>query len=126
MIKLAQTGIPLYDESKGGLEGFGPLGTSGSNAPTIFNKFLTNTVGIITVIGFIWFLFLLVTGAIGIMTAGGDKNAVQNSAKKITNGLIGLIVLISAIFLIQMIGKLLGIEDIILNPAKVIIEKLKF
>ena len=109
--------IDLYEGDK--LQGFGPLGEA-NDAPGLFNKFLTNTIGVITIVAFIWFLFLLITGAISIMTAGGDKNAVQNGAKKITNGIIGLVVLISALFLIQLIGKLLGIENIILNPAEAI------
>ena len=123
-MKYLSLDIPLYDDSQGQLKGFGPLGEA-NDAPGLFNKFLTNTIGLITIIAFIWFMFLVIIGAVGIMTAGGDKNAVANNAKKITNGLIGLVVLISALFLIQLIGNILGIKDIILNPAKAILD-LKF
>ena len=115
--------INLYDPSKGGLKGFGPLGLEGGeDAPTIFNKFLTSAIGLITIIAFIWFMILVIIGAIGIMNAGGDKNAVANNAKKITNGLIGLVVLISALALIQLIGTIFGLENIILNPAEALLK----
>lgn len=118
MKQLAQ--IKLFDQDY--LKGFGPLGLESkgpSDAPSLFNTFLTSVIGIITVVGFIWFVFLIITGAISIMTAGGDKNAVAGAAKKITNGLIGLVVLIAALFIIDLFGTLMGIPDI-LNPASVI------
>ena len=102
-----------------GLKGFGPLGLEGEstfNAGTIFNKVLSTAIGVISVIGIIWFTFILITGGIAIMTAGGDKQAVENARKRITNGLVGLTVVVIGIFLIRLIGMLLGIEDI-LNPA---------
>ncbi len=103
----------------GGFKGFGPLGLEGKNvtdAPGIFNQFMSATIGIITVIAFIWFVFLLITGALGLMTAGGDKAQVESARKKITSGVIGLVVVIAALFLVDLFGTLLGIPDI-LNPA---------
>ncbi len=102
------------------LEGIGPLGTGNpSDAPTMFNKILSGAIGLITVIGGLWFIFILFMGAVGLMTAGGDKAKVESSQKKITSGLIGLVVLVAGIFLLDLIGNLLGIGNI-LNPAELI------
>ena len=112
--------IKLFDGDF--LQGFGILGLEegdATEAPSIFNKFLTSIVGIISVIAFIWFIFLIITGAISIMTAGGDKGAVQNAAKRITNGIIGLVVLVASLFIIQLFGTIMGIPNI-LNPGAVI------
>lgn len=98
------------------IKGIGPFGLEGANAetsPMIFQTILSNIVGIITIIGFILFIFLLITGAIGIMIAGGDKQALENARKKITSGLIGLVILVAAIFIIGLIGSLIGIPDIL-------------
>lgn len=108
--------IDLFDKTEGALNGFGPLGNPNGNAPTIFNKFLSGMVGIITVVAFIWVVILIVTGAIGIITSAGDKTGLQSNLKKITNGIIGLVVLISALFIMQVFGKLFSIDNI-LNPA---------
>ena len=117
--------IRLYDPNKGKLEGIGPLGLEGtpdaSTAPGLFNKILSGTVGIMTMIAGIWFIILLLVGAIGIMASGGDKAAMESAKKSITNGLVGLVIVIAAIFLIELAGKILGF-DLILNPAEIIMK----
>lgn len=103
------------------LEGVGPLGTPGgaSGGATLFNNIISSVIGLITIIAGIWFVFLLITGAIGIMSAGGDKAAMEEARKRITSGLIGLIVVVAGIFLVDLIGGFLGLD--ILQPAQQII-----
>lgn len=114
MIKLiAQNTIPL-GSFKG--VGSGVMADPGAAAGSIFNKFLSGAIGIITIVGAIWFTITLISGAIGIMTAGSDKAAVESARKRITSGLIGLLVLVAGIFILDLVGKILGIESI-LNPG---------
>lgn len=103
------------------LKGIGPLGlpSQTGEAPTIFNKFISNTVGLLTIIAALWFVFVLISGAIGIMASGGDKASFQAARSRITNGLIGLVVVIAGIFIIELVGWLIGF-DLILNPAEFI------
>lgn len=110
-----QIGSPLRGIGKLGLEGTTDAGSAGS----LFNKFISGAIGIITVVGAVWFIIILFTGAIGMMTAGSDKNAVENSKKRIVNGLIGLAVLVAGIFILDLIANILGMPDL-LNPAKFI------
>jgi len=101
--------IPL-----GNFQGFGPLGNPlGTNGIHIFTKFLSTTIGLMTIIAIIWFIFVLITGAIGWISAGSDKAAVETARKKIANGLIGLVVVIGALFIIDLVGYLLGINNIL-------------
>jgi hypothetical protein len=110
--------IPLAPEGGFQFKEMGPLGTNPAvDAGTRFNTIMSSVIGIITVIGFIWFIFLLIMGAIGIMSSGGDKAQAETARKKITSGLIGLVVLIAGLFLFDLFGSLLGIPDV-LNPAK--------
>lgn len=111
---LAATSIPLAPS--GGFQGFGPLGTdlAGEGAGIkMFSKFISSTIGLMTIIAIVWFIFVLITGAIGWISAGGDKAAVEAARKKITSGLIGLVVVVAAIFIIDLIGYLIGIENIL-------------
>lgn len=89
-----------------------------STAPTIFNSVLSLIIGIISIIGGIWFVFILVTGAVSLITSEGDKAAVESARKKITTGAIGLVVVIASIFIIDIFGTILGFN--ILNPAEFI------
>jgi hypothetical protein len=81
-----------------------------ANAFGTFTQVLSTIIGVITIIGIIWFIFVLFTGAISWLASGGDKTKVQNAQKQITNGLIGLIILFSAIFIVRLIGELFGIS----------------
>lgn len=117
-MKLSQD-LKLYEDADG-LKGFGQLGLEfGVGTPIlVFTKFLSSTIGLISLIAVIWFIFTLILGAVGIITSGGDKNAMESSKKKITSGVIGLLATIFAIFIIRFIGFIFGIPDI-LNPTAV-------
>lgn len=110
---LAASSIPLAPP--GGFTGFGPLGNVSSSAGAMqtFTKFISSVIGIMTIIAIIWFVFIFITGAIAWMSAGGDKNALEAAKKRMTNGTIGLVVTVVAIFIIDLIGKLIGIPDIL-------------
>ncbi len=111
---LAQNTIDLYDTSQGNLKGFGILGLEGNqNATGVFTTFLSSTIGLITVIAIIWFIITMLTGAIGIISSGGDKNSNESAKKKITAGLIGLVVTISALFILNLVGTIFGIPNIL-------------
>ena len=107
--------IDLFPD--GGFRGFGPLGLE--NNPTaglamgIFSKFISSVIGLMTIIAIIWFVFLIMGGAISIITSGGDKQALESAKKKISSGIIGLVVTVLAIFIIQLIGAIIGIPDIL-------------
>ena len=110
---IAQSSIPLAPP--GGFTGFGSLGnvTSSTNAIQTFTKFISSTIGIMTIVAVIWFVFIFITGAIAWMSAGGDKNALEAAKKRITTGLTGLVIVVAAIFVIDLVGKLIGISDIL-------------
>lgn len=117
---LAQEGKPL-----GEIRGLGPLGTfeigqAVDAAAALFNQVISNIVGILTVIAGIWFIFQFIIGGFGWLTAGGDKAKTEAARAKITSGIIGLAIVIAAIFIIDLIGTLLGLE--ILRPGKFIVE----
>ncbi|MDP2684812.1 MAG: hypothetical protein Q8P20_07300 [bacterium] len=105
--------INLYDTSTN-LKGFGPLGLEqGQDGIKTFATFLSSAVGLITIIGIIWMVFIIITGSVAIITSGGDKQALESARKKITNGIIGLVVLVSSLFILSLIGKLIGIPTIL-------------
>lgn len=109
---------PINLGPSGGFQGIGPLGLEGksaSEAPLIFSNVISTTIGIITLIAIIWFIVQLLTGAVGIIGSGGDKNKIEQARTKITSGLVGLIVVIAGVFIVDLIGSLLGIN--ILNFA---------
>jgi hypothetical protein len=112
-ILLAQKAYPLGHW----LEGIGPLGNttnllsgSGQGAFTLFFKVLSAIIGIMTIVAAIWFVFQFFIAAIQIMASSGDKTKMQEASGRITHALIGLVVVIGAIFFISLIGSLTGLK----------------
>ncbi len=115
MMKLAQ--IDLFDGSNG-YEGFGRLGLeqgkgAAGEGSSIFAQFISSAVGLITVIGIIWFVFIFMTGAIGIVTSGGNKGSLEAAKKKITSGIIGITVSVLGLLIVRLVGSLIGIPNIL-------------
>ncbi len=96
----------------GGLRGPGTnaLSVVTDNGFITFSNIISMAIGIMTVVAIVWFMFVLITGAIGIIGSGGDKQALENAKKRITSGLIGLVIVIVAVFIIDLIGYIFGIE----------------
>ena len=97
---------------------FSGPGTTGlladpGNGIDIFARFVSSAIGLITIIAIVWFVFILFTGAISFITSGGDKASIESAKKKILSGLIGLVVVVSGLFILNMIGQIIGIENIL-------------
>lgn len=112
MNKLAQ--IKLSPDE--GFSGFGKLGQGGESSIFTFTQFISSAIGLISLVAVIWFLFVLTTGALGILASGGEKAANEAAKKKISSGLIGLIITIFALVMVNFIGSLLGIGDLLDIP----------
>jgi len=85
----------------------------GNNAGSTLSSFIGTFVGAMTIIGAIWFLFKIIMGGIAIMNSDGDKQAVATARGSITNGLIGLIVIISAVFFVELLGFIFGTGNLL-------------
>lgn len=99
------------------LQGVGDLGdTNAFNTNTtstiVFTLLMSRIIGLLTAIAALWFIFVLISGAYGWMAAGSDKQALDNAKKKITNGVIGLFVVVISYTLIGVIGFIFGIDII--------------
>lgn len=116
MNKLSQ--IPLSPQGGFSGPGTGSFAVPASSADTglAFAEVISGIIGVMTVIAGIWFLFNTLVGAIGIVTSGGDKASYEGARKRITTGVIGIIVVVSAIFLVDVLGQLIGFNTI-LDPG---------
>lgn len=112
MINLIADEIKFYNGTDG-FRGIGPLGLenkASTDSFILFSTFMSSAIGLITVIAIIWFIFIIVSGSISIISSGGDKNSLEGAKKKITTGIIGLVILISSLFLLDVIGAIFGVN----------------
>ena len=113
--KLAAIDVPF-------LRGFGNIGLvdkEATDAPGIFNQFFSGFIGLLTIIAFLWFIINFFVGAFEIMTSGGDKGKLEGARRRLMTGIIGIVVVIAAIFIVQLIGSIIGIPDI-LKPTNIL------
>jgi hypothetical protein len=57
-------------------------------------------------------LLFLVFGGLSLMLSRGDPKAVQSAKDKITGALIGFIIVFASYWIVQIVGRILGIEEI--------------
>ncbi len=67
-------------------------------------------ITLVFVVGAIIFLFVFISGAIGWMTSGGDKQSVETARGRITGALIGIILLLVAYAIIGVIEDFFGVN----------------
>jgi len=95
----------------GGFEGPGTRFVDpGTNSASKFEQLFSTIIGVMTIIAGIWFIFIILIGAIGWMTAGGDKGAVETARKRIANGVTGLLIVVIAVPLIGLVGRIIGLD----------------
>ncbi|MBI3397081.1 hypothetical protein HY045_01245, partial [Candidatus Woesebacteria bacterium] len=80
-----------------------------------FTKLISALISLGLVIGVIVFFFTLLIGGIQWITSGGDKAAVESARGKITNALIGLVVLFSIFAISKLLETFFGISILTLD-----------
>jgi hypothetical protein len=87
------------------------LGTLGNQTGvSFFQKFIPMAITLAFIIGALIFFFMLVIGAIAWISSGGDKQALEGARGKITNALIGIVILFAVFAVIRLIQNFFGIS----------------
>ncbi len=110
-------------------DGLGPLARLATDKNstaglTSFAAIISGMIGIMTISAGIWFIFQFMTGGFFWITSSGEKAKLHEARERITNGLIGLVIVVAAWAIIAITGQFLGI-DIFLNDPKKIIDALQ-
>ena len=92
--------------------------TSASAAAANFEEFISNTIGLLTVIAGVFFILYFVVGGISWVTAGGDQGKIQKARDQMIQGVIGMIVIALSYGLIGIFGSFFGLD--ILHPGNVV------
>lgn len=98
---------------QGILENEGGIGFFGRLIPTV--------ISFIFVVGSIGFVIYLIWGAVDYITAGGDKQSLQNAQAKIKNAIIGMIMMISMYAVVRLIEQVFGLDILNIDIGALII-----
>lgn len=89
---------------------------------SFFAAFLPKLIGLTLLGGTLIFLFVFLMGAISWITSGGDKQALEGARGKLTNGIIGLVILFVTFAVIGAIEKFFDINILTIDIGPLIIQ----
>ena len=93
-----------------------------SSSPTAFlTTILPNAIGLCFVIAAVIFLFMMITGGIQWISSGGDKQGLEAARGKISNALIGLVILFATFAIIRLIQTFFGIHILTIDIGPLVI-----
>lgn len=90
--------------------------TGAVNGLAYFQKVIPAAIDLAFVVGVLFFMVSFIIGAIQWITSGGDKGALESARSKITNALIGIIILFALFAVISLISYFFGNIPLI-NPT---------
>jgi len=67
-------------------------------------------VGLMLIFGFLLTLLYFLTGGLQWITSQGDKNALESARNKITNAIVGLVIVAASYAIFKLVGTFIGIE----------------
>ena len=84
----------------------------GTDGTTVAEKLISNIIGILTAVAFIYFVFQVIIAAYQYISSEGDKAKISASRKRITEGILGLVISTIALGLGALFASLLGVKNI--------------
>lgn len=82
---------------------------------SFFQSFIPGLISFAFIGGTIIFFFMIVMGAIQWITGGGDKQALENAKGKITNAVIGIVILFSLFAVLSLLQNFFDIKIMTLD-----------
>jgi len=85
-------------------------------SPTVFfANLITKAVEMVFIAGIIFFFFMLIIGGVQWIASGGDKQAIESARGRLTNALIGMVILLGSYAILKLIGLIFGIDILTLD-----------
>lgn len=99
------------------------LGSLGNQTgASFFAKVIPSAIGLAFIIGSLVFFAMLVWGAIEWISSGGDKQHLESARGRITNALVGIVILFAAFAILNVIEIFFGIKIMTLDITPLIIQ----
>lgn len=99
----------IYDKIKIPITKKGVIGDINKSSLTI-GEIISGLIPWIFYLAGFALLLMLVFGGFQLLTSGGDKAAVEAAKKRITNAVVGFVIIFASYWIVQLVGKILGIN----------------
>ena len=103
----------LLAQTKYRISGPGPEVKDMASAPGVFDNFISQLIGVLTLIAIIYFIIQIIFAGYSFMGGGNDPKKIEQAKIKLTQNILGLTIVFVTIILTSVIGKLFGLNDIL-------------
>ena len=103
----------LPEDTDSGTKGVGKINQDKLFLPTDINEIIGKLVQLIYAVAGITFFFMFVFGGIRYIMAGGDEKAATAARSTLTQAVIGLVIVVAAFLITQLLFTLFGIKGFI-------------
>ena len=86
------------------------------------SQFIPKAIGLLFVFGSLAFFFMFIWGAITYILSGGDKAHVESAKGRITNALIGFVLMIASFAVVKLIEAFFGIDILTIDIGPLAIQ----
>lgn len=93
------------------LGGPGITTPTGGNSVTTLESIISTGIGLLTLIGIIYFVVHIILAGYSLISAQGDPKELETSKKRITYNVIGLAIIAIAYGIALLIGSILGLGN---------------
>lgn len=91
----------------------GPGIDPGANGALTLEKIISQVFGVLTIIAVIYFAFQVIIAGYNFINSEGDEKKMEMARKTMTNGILGIVVVVVAVGLVSLIATLLGMPNIL-------------
>jgi hypothetical protein len=86
--------------------------TSGADATSKAERIISQSIGILTLVAFIFFAFQIIFAGYSFISNSGDAKSIETNRKKLTEGILGLTIVVIALGISALLATLMGIDGI--------------
>lgn len=83
-----------------------------ANAVTQLDNTISTIIGVLTLIAFIYFVIQVILAGYSFISGQGDEKKIESARKRLTNGILGITIVVVAFGITALLATLLGLGNI--------------
>lgn len=91
----------------------GPGVQPGTSAISMLEKIISTVVGVLTIVAVIFFALQIIFAGYAFLSSDGDQKKMEEARKRITEGVLGLFLVVIALGFAALIGRLTGLGNVL-------------
>ena len=88
-----------------------------SNGVLELDEIISMVIGVLTLVAFIYFVIQVILAGYAFISGQGDEKKIESARKRLTDGILGITIVVVAFGITALLAKLMGIDNIFDLPA---------